>query len=509
MSGGRKSELDETSTRSSSLCGYLWKMKRSHQKRILVPQWNKRWFSIEGRLLKWYTVAQAEESSGMVDLRFITNVSAFEAQGVFSFILSYPDRNLLLRASNLSDMNKWIRALQFQTDIVRGGCGMTIVTDCNTSGSSPQGKGRAVKEKYRPPTLEANLEAAMVRLQILENRVLKQSYESAKHQTERPKKEVARDEKSREREKGNDECFADLRPEDVSLYERDKMRSGSHKNDWKTGEQKNFRGTSSKSGGNNDRNHALSQDCEDDHDQSISRESKYAQSPAISGRIKTTDSPECSYSEREREPNRGQRGAVEESRKKICLIPTHLLLPDSREEPNLKRNVPEDDCIEEILPTVRNSARARCQVSRMRDEREREKERVKAISASNDNILNCKSNSSKQQNNSDWGYDGEMYNNCHDKSFDGGVSHKQSVALFAAASARISSAGSVRSDAGSIRSTHVRNDIEKLVYEDLPEMDLIVRKPSQRRERKHERDLVNKTVGEERSPGISNGIGWV
>lgn len=504
MSGGRKSELDETSTRSSSLCGYLWKMKRSHQKRILVPQWNKRWFSIEGRLLKWYTVAQAEVSSGMVDLRFITNVSAFEAQGVFSFILSYPDRNLLLRASNLSDMNKWIRALQFQTDIVRGGCGMTIVTDCNTSGSSPQGKGRAVKEKYRPPTLEANLEAAMVRLQILENRVLKQSHDAAKFQPDRPKKEVARDEKSREREKGSDEYYADLRPEDVSLYERDKMRSDSQKKEWRNGEHKNFRGTSAQSGNNNDRNHGLSQDCGDDHDRSISRESKFAQSPT-SGRIKTAESPECSHSGRE--AGRGQRGGNDESRKKMCIVPAHLSLPDSREETSMKRNATEDDCIEEILPTVRNGARARCQVSRLREERDREKERSKAISASNDNILNCKTYTGKQLNDSDWGYDGEMYNNCRDKSFEGGVSHKQSVALFAAA--RISSAGSVRSDAGSIRSTHIRNDIDKLVYEDLPEMDMIVRKPSQRRERKHERDLVSKTVGDERSPGISNGIGWV
>ena len=167
MSGSRN-EADDTTNRVSSLCGYLWKMKRSHQKIIIVPQWNKRWFSIEGRLLKWYAVASSDHSSGMVDLRFITNVSVFQAQGVFSFILSYPDRNILLRASNLSDMNKWIRALQFQADVARGGCGMTIVTANNTSGSNPQGKGRAVKEKYRPPTLEANLEAAMVRLQILE-----------------------------------------------------------------------------------------------------------------------------------------------------------------------------------------------------------------------------------------------------------------------------------------------------------------------------------------------------
>ena len=210
MSGSRN-EADDTTNRVSSLCGYLWKMKRSHQKIIIVPQWNKRWFSIEGRLLKWYAVASSDHSSGMVDLRFITNVSVFQAQGVFSFILSYPDRNILLRASNLSDMNKWIRALQFQADVARGGCGMTIVTANNTSGSNPQGKGRAVKEKYRPPTLEANLEAAMVRLQILESDVLKQTCKERGKGLIREKSETDRGQNQ-------------LRPEDVRLFEANKEK---------------------------------------------------------------------------------------------------------------------------------------------------------------------------------------------------------------------------------------------------------------------------------------------
>jgi hypothetical protein len=64
--------------------------------------------------LKWYATASSEKPSGMVDLRFITSVASFETQGVFSFVLSYPDRNLLLRATTLPEMNKWIRALQFQ-----------------------------------------------------------------------------------------------------------------------------------------------------------------------------------------------------------------------------------------------------------------------------------------------------------------------------------------------------------------------------------------------------------
>ena len=187
ISNGLKNESDEPNPqRISSLNGFLWKMKRNHQKIALVPQWNKRWFSIEGKLLKWYPTPSAEKASGMVDLRFITSITKFESSlGVFSFILSYPDRNLLLRAQSLSDMNKWMRALQFQADIVRGGDGTGIVSDVNSSCSNPQGKGRGLKDKYRPATLEANLEATMAKLQVLENQVMKSAGLKAKSKLEK------------------------------------------------------------------------------------------------------------------------------------------------------------------------------------------------------------------------------------------------------------------------------------------------------------------------------------
>ena len=109
-----------------------------------------------------------------MDLRFVTDIASFEAGGgVYSFVLSYPDRNLLLRALTLGEMEKWMRALQYQADIVRGGDGTNIVTDTNSFCLSPQGKGRAIKGKYRPPTLEATVEAALNRLQVLESQVSK------------------------------------------------------------------------------------------------------------------------------------------------------------------------------------------------------------------------------------------------------------------------------------------------------------------------------------------------
>ena len=102
----------------------MWKLKRNQHRLSLIPQWNRRWFSIERHLLKWYAVPQAEKASGVLDLRFVTDITSFESSGgVYSFVLSYPDRNLLLRAQTLGEMEKWMRALQYQADIVRGGDG--------------------------------------------------------------------------------------------------------------------------------------------------------------------------------------------------------------------------------------------------------------------------------------------------------------------------------------------------------------------------------------------------
>jgi PH domain len=496
MSGGRRSELEETITRSSSLCGYLWKMKRSHQRRMLVPQWNKRWFSIEGRLLKWYNVASSEESSGMVDLRFITNVSAFEAQGVFSFILSYPDRNLLLRASNLSDMNKWIRALQFQADIVRGGCGMTIVTDSNTSGSSPQGKGRAVKEKYKPPTLEANLEAAMVRLQILESRV---AYDTAaKSKPERARKDLGRE----DRERTKDDFTADLRPEDVKLVDstRDRERERSEKsfrrrqgNDY----GRDSRTTSCSEPDRNDdyrHDYKSNEDCDRDGEENTSRESKHAHTTGSSSRGRILDGLDSPYPERD---DRDKKGPGDEDRP----------VSGADEYSSRKLSVG-DDSIEEIVPKVRNNARSRCQVNRHRDERERE-ERERNGAGSNKS--NSRSNSGKQATNSDWGYEGEIYSNSREETIKGGLSRRQSMALQAAA--RASSAGSHRSDMGSGRiSHHIQEDDEGPAFDDLPEMDMTVRKPSQRtRDRKQERENVDRANDVRVSPTKAggNGSGWV
>ena len=193
----------------------MWKLKRNQHRLSLIPQWNRRWFSIERHLLKWYAVPQAEKASGVLDLRFVTDITSFESSGgVYSFVLSYPDRNLLLRAQTLGEMEKWMRALQYQADIVRGGDGTGIVTDTNSFCLSPQGKGRAIKGKYRPSTLEANVEAAMNRLQVLESEVSKKAGSMPIRAKSMLEKESSRD-GSRDGLRNLDH----IRPEDVNLSE--------------------------------------------------------------------------------------------------------------------------------------------------------------------------------------------------------------------------------------------------------------------------------------------------
>jgi len=80
---GPTKEVTGDQTRGSSLSGFLWKMKR--EKKTVVPQWTKRWFSIEGRYLRWYHSSNSESASGSLELKVITGVSRFEAgdKGVY------------------------------------------------------------------------------------------------------------------------------------------------------------------------------------------------------------------------------------------------------------------------------------------------------------------------------------------------------------------------------------------------------------------------------------------
>lgn len=154
-------------SRDASFSGYLWKMKR--EKKAVVPQWSKRWFSIEGRYLRWYSHANSESASGHIEFEQITGVCRFESGGggVYSFLIYHPDRNLLLRASSGGEMKMWLRAIQMQADLAKGGDGMGILCKPNPS------DGVARQRKMRSSTLESELNRKLVELDRLEKGLVK------------------------------------------------------------------------------------------------------------------------------------------------------------------------------------------------------------------------------------------------------------------------------------------------------------------------------------------------
>jgi PH domain len=511
---GSKNESEDTSCRVSSLCGYLWKMKRSHHRMILVPQWNRRWFSIEGRLLKWYAAASSDHSSGMVDLRFITNVAAFEAQGVYSFILSYPDRNILLRAANSSDMDKWIRALQFQADVARGGCGMTIVTASNTSGSNPQGKGRALKEKYRPPTLEANLEATMVRLQILESSVIKNqgrmtdsgktgesedsthvddNKDNEKHR-EKIKKRPPKENATRSLEKGYSSSNMGTRGQ------------GQFDNSAECADQTDNRISGGKSKGSSSLHRNIGDEDED--------EERVVDKAGAKSLYSSNSERKCADSS----DMRIESGSKESSAYRIARYNSDELRADdirerrrddgnSRERENSrgresKTNADPED-LEEIMPAPRSRSHRPKAASDKKKDRGDRLEESNLVSSSSSSSRSAGSRSAgrggggggggglpppvKQGN---WGY-GEEDSYKDNSDFEGGVSRRQYYALSVAAGRAAGDRERGGGERGGSSRVSRMNSMEDAIsdFDDLPEVDLKVRKPNQRVARETNRQL--------------------
>ncbi|TYZ63588.1 hypothetical protein PybrP1_010882 [[Pythium] brassicae (nom. inval.)] len=101
------------------ISGYLHKMKSTE--RVLASQWNKRFFALEGRVLKYYQHESSLEASKTIDLLSIESIRRFENgdHGVFSFVLKTPARSYFLRAESKGDMKRWVRGLRDQQDLWR------------------------------------------------------------------------------------------------------------------------------------------------------------------------------------------------------------------------------------------------------------------------------------------------------------------------------------------------------------------------------------------------------
>jgi len=165
---GWGSGSDAVDQSRGSFSGYLWKMKKI--KKTVVPQWAKRWYSIEGRHLRWYN-SPTSELSGEIELADVSGVSRFESgeKGVFSFMVACPDRNLLLRASSAAEMKMWVRALQMQANLANGGNGMGIL--CKGKGQGNDMSSASLQKKLRSSSLESELNRKMVELDNLERSI--------------------------------------------------------------------------------------------------------------------------------------------------------------------------------------------------------------------------------------------------------------------------------------------------------------------------------------------------
>lgn len=77
-----------------------------------LPAWNRRWLTVEGAGLHWYSGKRATKPSGSLQLADVTSVAVFERgeEGVYSFVVRARARNLLLRVDSMRRCKYWVRA---------------------------------------------------------------------------------------------------------------------------------------------------------------------------------------------------------------------------------------------------------------------------------------------------------------------------------------------------------------------------------------------------------------
>ncbi|RHY28330.1 hypothetical protein DYB32_006049 [Aphanomyces invadans] len=92
-------------------------MKR--EPKMLTSDWTRRWFSLEGKQLKYYQSKTSTDASKSIDLLSIESIRPFDSgdHGLYSFVLKTPDRSYFLRAESEGDLKRWVRGLREQQDL--------------------------------------------------------------------------------------------------------------------------------------------------------------------------------------------------------------------------------------------------------------------------------------------------------------------------------------------------------------------------------------------------------
>eukprot|EP00753_Platysulcus_tardus_P005997 PLAT13867.1.p1 GENE.PLAT13867.1~~PLAT13867.1.p1 ORF type:complete len:554 (-),score=142.55 PLAT13867.1:84-1745(-) len=114
----RAAEASTTDRMPATMAGYLHKRKRHHRR--FTPDWNKRWFTIEGKELRYYSSSSASLPSGMVlfrRLRLVRHLKEEDGRRGCRFQVYGADRTFELRAKSSSEADKWVRQIQLQMDV--------------------------------------------------------------------------------------------------------------------------------------------------------------------------------------------------------------------------------------------------------------------------------------------------------------------------------------------------------------------------------------------------------
>jgi hypothetical protein len=104
-----------------AVCG--WLLKNNPTQRKFKGTWARHWFSVEDAALWWFKTPDSIDCGGRIAIKDILSVRKFEggSLGSHSLIVTTQDRTMLLKADTQSDVQRWIRALTLQIDLVNGG----------------------------------------------------------------------------------------------------------------------------------------------------------------------------------------------------------------------------------------------------------------------------------------------------------------------------------------------------------------------------------------------------
>jgi len=105
------------------ISGWLKKLKR--RSRLFLPDWNARWVTVQNDRIFWRH-SKHIEVAGLIELEHVTSVYRLNVLGNTHdkrhiFVIRSRKRTLCLMTETESECEKWVRAIQMQLDLRRGG----------------------------------------------------------------------------------------------------------------------------------------------------------------------------------------------------------------------------------------------------------------------------------------------------------------------------------------------------------------------------------------------------